>query len=102
MNILEKANQIVNERSEEKERQYGPFKESMERAAALYNLMSPQEERISTTGMYRALIALKLSREAFAHKEDNLLDAVAYMGSMNDYLEEQNEFFSKCEEIISI
>lgn len=87
-NILEQANKIVNERSEEKERQYGPFRASMERAASFYNLMSPDNERITTAGMYRAMIALKLSREAYAHKEDNLLDAVAYMGSMNDYLEE--------------
>lgn len=94
-NILEKANQIVNERSEEKERQYGPFQASMERAAALYNLMSPQNEHITIAGIYRAMIALKLSREAHAHKEDNLLDAVAYMGSMNDYLEKYKEIFSK-------
>lgn len=88
MNILEQANKIVNERSEEKERQYGPFHESMERAANLYNLMTPVSEgSISVAGMYRAMIALKLSREAYKHKEDNLLDAVAYMGSLNDYLE---------------
>lgn len=93
-NILEQANKIVNERSEEKERQYGPFKASMERAAALYNLMSPKDQQITTAGMYRAMIALKLSREAYAHKEDNLLDAVAYMGSMNDYLEEHKEIFN--------
>jgi len=85
-NILKKANEIVNERSEEKERQYGPFHESMEKATALYNLMSPNEQ-ISVSGMYKAMIALKLSREAYAHKEDNLLDAVAYMGSLNDYSE---------------
>ena len=91
MNILKKANEIVNERSEEKERQYGPFAQSMSRAASLYNLMSPNgEDSMTTAGMYRALIALKLSREAYAHKEDNLLDAVAYIGSMNDYLEQIN------------
>lgn len=89
-NILDRANKIVNERSEEKERQYGPFQASMERAASLYNLMSPKEEQITTAGMYRAMIALKLSREAYSHKEDNLLDAAAYIGSMNDYLEDRN------------
>lgn len=89
-NILKIANEIVNERSEEKERQYGPFEPSMERAAALYNLMSSKGEQITTHGMYRAMIALKLSREAHCHKEDNLLDAVAYMGSMNNYLESHN------------
>ena len=94
-NILEQANKIVNERSEEKERQYGPFQASMKRAAALYNLMSPKGEQITTAGMYRAMIALKLSREAYSHKEDNLLDAVAYMGSMNDYLEDRNSIVEK-------
>ena len=41
MNILKRANAIVNERSEEKERQYGPFSESMKRAAEVYNLIAP-------------------------------------------------------------
>lgn len=85
-NILTRANDIVNNRSEEKERMYGPFFETMERATRIYNEMNPQE-KISTPGMYKALIALKLAREAYHHKEDNLLDAVAYMGSMNDYIE---------------
>lgn len=93
MNILKRANEIVNERSEEKERQYGPFRESMERAAAIYNLISPKGQQITTAGMYRAMTALKLSREAYSHKEDNLLDAVAYIGSMNDYIEEHKEYF---------
>lgn len=88
-NILERANKIVNERSEEKERQYGPFSESMERAAKLFSLMSPKGESITAQGMYRALIALKLSREAYGHKEDNLLDAVAYIGALNNHIEAQ-------------
>ena len=91
MNILEEANKIVNERSEEKERQYGPFIESMRRATAIYNSMSPDNEQISVEGLYRSMIALKLSREAYKHKEDNLLDAAAYMGSMNDYLQSSRE-----------
>ena len=86
-NILHRADQIVNHRSEEKERQYGPFAECMDRATVIYNAMSPKEEQISSLGLYRALIALKLSREAYAHKEDNLLDACAYMGAMNHALE---------------
>lgn len=69
---------------------YGPFDESMAKAAAIYNLISPKDEKISSTGMYRAMIALKLSREAYHHKEDNLLDAVAYMGALNNYLEFNN------------
>lgn len=86
-NILERANQIVNERSEEKIRQYGPFNECMGRAASIYNLISPNNESITVEGMFRAMIALKLSREAFAHKEDNLLDVVAYIGALNNYID---------------
>lgn len=87
-NILQKANEIVNKRSEEKERQYGPFSESMERAAKIYNAISPKGEAISVHGMFRAMIALKLSREAYSHKEDNLLDTVAYIGALNNYIDE--------------
>lgn len=89
MNILERANNIVNNRSEEKERMYGPFADSMKRAAQVFNLISPEGEFITTQGMYRALIALKLSREHYAHKEDNLLDCVAYMGALNDFIEDK-------------
>ena len=87
MNILERANDIVNNRSEEKERQYGPFNESIERTAKLYNIISPSNEQITPEGVFRVLIALKLSREAYAHKEDSLLDAVAYIGALNNYIE---------------
>lgn len=89
-NILSQADQIVNHRSEEKERMYGPFDESMDRAAKLYNLMSPKDEQITSAGMYRAMVALKLSREAYHHKEDNLLDAVAYIGALNNHIEANN------------
>lgn len=83
MNILLEANSIVNDRKEEKERQYGPFEEGMERAAKILSGMTGIE--LDATFMYKAMIALKLSRESYNHKEDNLLDAVAYLGSLNNY-----------------
>jgi len=89
MNILKKADEIVNQRSEEKERMYGPFSESMKRATTIYNASSPDNEQISVKGMYRAMVALKLSREAYSHREDNLLDAVAYLGALNNYIESE-------------
>lgn len=91
MNILEKADQIVNHRSEEKERMYGPFNQSMERAAVIYNAISPDDEQITPQGMYRAMVALKLSREAYHHREDNLLDTVAYLGALNNYINQRDE-----------
>ena len=86
MNILSKADEIVNQRSEEKERQYGPFSEGMERAAMIFNEMTGFD--ITAVEMYKALIALKLSRESYTHKEDNLLDCVAYLGALNNYYSE--------------
>ena len=91
-NILYKADQIVNHRAEEKERQYGPFAESIERTAAFYNLMKPKNDPdITPEGVLRVLISLKLSREAYGHKEDNLLDGVAYIGALHNYIEEKIE-----------
>ena len=90
-NILKRADAIVHERAEEKERQYGPFAESMERAKVIFNAMSPSGEYITAEGMYRALIALKLSRMAYSYKEDTLLDAVAYLGALNDFVQDRQK-----------
>lgn len=83
MNILEKANEIVFSRSEEKERQYGDFIEGMGKAAEIAALISGHQFTIDD--MYISMIALKLSRQSYNHKEDNLLDAVAYIASWNEY-----------------
>ena len=88
MNILKEANKIVNERSQEADRQYGPFSEGMEKAAKLASIMGNKE--ITTIDMFNCMNALKLSRESYAHKEDNLLDLVAYIGGLNNYHNEQN------------
>ena len=87
MNILEEADNIVNKRSQEKQRQYGDFSKSMEKSAKLASLLINKE--ITTVDMFNCLIALKLSREAYSHKEDNLLDMVAYIAGLNNYLEKE-------------
>lgn len=84
--ILKEAEEIINNRSEEKERQYGPFSEGMDRAASIFNGMTGLE--VTGKEMYMALIALKFSRESYNHKRDNLLDAVAYIGALDNYIEE--------------
>ena len=83
MNILEQANEIIYKRSEEKARQYGPMQEGMQEAAKIASLLSRKE--LNAVDMYNCMIALKLSRQAYNHKEDNLLDCVAYIASLNDY-----------------
>jgi len=84
--ILKEADEIINNRSEEKERQYGPFSEGMDRAASIFNGMTGLD--VTGREMYMALIALKFSRESYNHKRDNLLDAVAYIGALDNYIEE--------------
>tara|TARA_B110000285_G_scaffold216047_1_gene262974 strand:+ start:55 stop:363 length:309 start_codon:yes stop_codon:yes gene_type:complete len=85
LNILSEANEIVNNRSEEKARQYGPFEEGMRRAAMVFNGMTGKE--LNGSDMYAALVALKLSRHSYNYKQDNLLDAVAYLGALDNYVE---------------
>ena len=41
--------------------------------------------------MYAALIALKLSRHSYNYKEDNLLDACAYLGALDNYKKEKTD-----------
>ena len=85
--ILEEANEIVNNRSEESDRNYGPFSEGMDRAAQIFNGMTG----LNITGgdMFKAMIALKFSRESYNHKKDNLLDSVAYIQGLENYENEQ-------------
>ena len=89
MNILEKANDIINNRSEEKDRQYGPFSEGMERAAMIARGATGKD--ITAEDMYIFLVALKLSRHSYNYKEDNLLDSVAYLGGLNNYEQEKRK-----------
>ena len=89
MNILQEANQIVFERSEEKQRQYGPFHEGMERAAMIFKGATGKD--LTADDMYIALVALKLSRHSYNYKRDNLLDAVAYLGALDDAIEKRNK-----------
>lgn len=83
MNILEKANEIINLRGEEKSRQYGDFNESMAKAAKIATELCDKE--ITTEDFFKCMIALKISRMAYNLKEDTLLDAVAYIGALNNF-----------------
>lgn len=86
MNILEKANEIVNKRSEEKERQYGPFSLCNKKAAVIASILTGKI--LDAEDIYYFQIALKLARQSHKHKEDNLLDLAAYIGALNNYKED--------------
>lgn len=83
MNILLEANEIVNERREEKERMYGTFEESMSKAARIASELCNKE--ITTEDFYKCMMALKMSRLSFNSKEDTLLDCVAYTAAFNNF-----------------
>lgn len=83
MNILKKAHEIIHDRQEEKQRQYGPFNESMSKAAAVASELCNKE--ITTEDFYKCMIALKISRMAYNLKEDTMLDAVAYISALHEF-----------------
>jgi len=80
--ILNKAHDILYNRSK-KEIEYGPFIDCMEKTAKLASILS--NKKITIEDSYNIMIAIKLSRESYTHKEDNLLDVIAYIASLNDY-----------------
>lgn len=88
-NILRRADGIVNERAEEKARQYGDFESMMDNMRDIFNASTGLN--LTTESMYMAIVALKLARERYNHKEDNLLDLVAYLGSLNNYIENKKD-----------
>jgi len=87
--ILLQAYEIIEERSEEKSREYGDFTPCMDKAAEIASILS--NKKITTTDMFNCMIGLKMSRESHKHKEDNLLDLVAYIGALNNYKNETDE-----------
>lgn len=83
-NILEQANDIIFKRDEEKDRQYGPFSDSIAKAARVATEMCNKE--ITTEDFFKCMIALKISRMAYNHKHDTMLDAIGYVAGLDDYL----------------
>jgi len=93
MNILQQAQDIIYNRAEEKERQYGPMSKTNMEGAKIASVLCKKE--ITTIDVYYIIMSLKLARQAYSHKEDNLLDLVAYTAGLNNYMEgflvEQND-----------
>ena len=80
-NLLKRADAIMNGRAEEKEREYGPFVESIRRAATIANEMC-DEVYITPEVMMKCLIGLKLGRLRYNLKEDTILDALSYIDGL--------------------
>lgn len=87
-NILEQANKMVNQTTE-RSVLYGSFHQCNERIAQLMTLLCGKQ--ITIQDVFYLEIAMKLAREIQNHKEENLLDVVAYFGALNNELENKNE-----------
>lgn len=79
--IIKEATKIL-DRIDKAHASYGPPKKSMENAAVIASILCGKE--ITSQDVVKIQMALKLSRESNAHKEDNLIDLVAYVSILND------------------
>jgi len=70
-------------RSEEKDREYGPFNESLERASIIATQLTGLE--ITPKDFMKCMIALKMSRMRYNLKEDTMMDAIAYTFGLSEY-----------------
>ena len=86
MNILKEADKLLNSNEGKRIEMYGSIQSNFSDAAKIASIMS--DAPVSISDMYISLIALKFARESHRHKEDNLLDVVAYIAAWNDYEEE--------------
>lgn len=81
MDVLKKADEIMNLRSEEKDREYGGFVDSITRAAKIANEMC--DVSITAETLCKCLVALKLGRLKYNMKDDTFVDAVAYLDGLH-------------------
>lgn len=94
--ILQESHNIIFVRNEEKDRKYGPFIESMSKAARVASELCNKE--ITTEDFYKCMIALKISRMAYNHKHDTMLDALGYIAGLDDYLKHMQKQINDIDE----
>lgn len=87
--ILKRAHDIIDNRTEEKERQYGSMQENCEHAAQIASIM--QNKEFTPQDIPVILAALKLARHRRSYKQDSLLDAVAYLGALDNMINENGD-----------
>lgn len=83
MNILAESDKIVHINTD-RSALYGSYHDCNQRIADLMSIMTGKA--ITVTDVYYLQVAMKLAREVQFHKEENLLDTVAYLGALNDDL----------------
>lgn len=73
---------MILQRKDKEHRGYGNPVESMKRAADIATSICGKP--ITAQDVVKVMMSVKLSREANAHKEDNLIDLAAYASILND------------------
>ena len=84
--ILSEAEEIVNG---SRHSDYGDAKESFSRIATIASVMTGKE--LAPEDCCAVLMAVKLVRESFKHKRDNLVDLCGYAHIMNELNENESE-----------
>jgi hypothetical protein len=80
--------EIVESRNE----QYGDPVERMTKAAVIASIITGKE--LTALDICRIMQALKMTRQAYKHYDDNLLDLQGYL-EMEKMIQEQNQYPSK-------
>lgn len=84
--ILEEASEI---RKGSRNSDYGDATENFKRIAQMASLITGT--KITPKQCVAVQIAVKLSREAYKHKRDNLVDLCGYADIMQEICEQENE-----------
>ena len=84
--ILSEAEEIVNG---SRHSDYGDARESFGRVATIASVMTGKE--LAPEDCCAVLMAVKLVRESFKHKRDNLVDLCGYAHIMNELNENESE-----------
>lgn len=88
-NLLKDAIGVIYNRDSEKAAEYGPFEESMASAARIATELTGLP--ITTEDFYKCMVALKMARLRYSHKDDTVMDAIAYLGSMSKKIHDDEQ-----------
>jgi len=82
MNILDEAKKII---ETDRQADYGPPKDNWGRTAKIWSGILGTE--VTPEQAVLCMVGVKLAREGFKHKRDNLVDAAGYLGIAEKLLE---------------
>jgi hypothetical protein len=85
--ILDEAQRLV---TSDRNYQYGPWEEESARVCMIMDILAPldagafQHGRNATARFTLSIVVLKMVRDSYRHKRDNLVDACGYLKLLED------------------